>query len=676
MQTILLILCILICIIAIVQIFLILKLMKKTNSPDFDNQEIKQEISRLTTSLDTSQKLSGQSFEKMADLLRNEQKNAFSVQNENLSRIEQQTIQHLADARQVSESLSRQTEERMRSFSQENEQRLSKIETTVAKYLTMIQTAIDQEMQEMLETRLNQGFQAQTEKMSLIEKQTAQHLADAKEASESLSRQTEERMRSFSQENEQRLSKIETTVAKYLTMIQTVIDQEMQEMLETRLNHGFQAQTEKMSLIEKQTAQHLADAKEASESLSRQTEERMRSFSQENEQRLSKIETTIQTNLDQIRDVINIKMQQTLDKRLAESFQIQSERLNMIQKQTENHLSATKQASESLSRQTEERMRSFSQENAQKLTQIEINVQKVLSDMRTDQNTQLDQMRAIVDEKMQKVLNERMNQAFSTVNERLEQVHKGLGEMQTLAGNVGDLKKLLSNVKTRGEIGEIQLETLLSDMLSESQYIKNAKFGTKIVEFAIVIPAAQGENILLPIDSKFPGDTYMHLQDAYDANDETLIRMEQKNLADRIRSEAKDIKDKYINPPQTTDFGILFLPTEGLYSEAIRAGLMEELFRKYHVFLTGPSTLSALLSTLQIGFRNIAIQKRSDDVQRILEEVKTEFSTFADALASTQKKLDTASKELENLVGRRTRAMNRKLENVQNYLTEDSSADN
>ena len=514
MQTILLILCILICIIAIVQIFLILKLMKKTNSPDFDNQEIKQEISRLTTSLDTSQKLSGQSFEKMADLLRNEQKNAFSVQNENLSRIEQQTIQHLADARQVSESLSRQTEDRMRSFSQENEQRLSKIETTVAKYLTMIQTAIDQEMQEMLETRLNQGFQAQTEKMSLIEKQTAQHLADAKEASESLSRQTEERMRSFSQEN------------------------------------------------------------------------------------------------------------------------------------------------------------------AQKLTQIEINVQKVLSDMRTDQNTQLDQMRAIVDEKMQKVLNERMNQAFSTVNERLEQVHKGLGEMQTLAGNVGDLKKLLSNVKTRGEIGEIQLETLLSDMLSESQYIKNAKFGTKIVEFAIVIPAAQGENILLPIDSKFPGDTYMHLQDAYDANDETLIRMEQKNLADRIRSEAKDIKDKYINPPQTTDFGILFLPTEGLYSEAIRAGLMEELFRKYHVFLTGPSTLSALLSTLQIGFRNIAIQKRSDDVQRILEEVKTEFSTFADALASTQKKLDTASKELENLVGRRTRAMNRKLENVQNYLTEDSSADN
>ena len=369
------------------------------------------------------------------------------------------------------------------------------------------------------------------------------------------------------------------------------------------------------------------------------------------------------------------KMAGLLREEQKTAFQTQEEKLLLIQKQTIRHLKTTRQASEVLNRQTEERMRSFSLENAQKLTHIEAVVSKSLDRMRHEQNAQLDEMRKVVDEKMQKVLHARMNQAFSSVNERLEQVHKGLGEMQALAGNVGDLKKLLTNVKNRGEIGEIQLETLLADMLAEHQYVKNKKFGTKIVEFAVVIPDEQGGETFLPIDSKFPGDTYMHLQDAYETNDETLIRNARKALHDRIRGEAKDIAEKYINPPETTDFGILFLPTEGLYTEGVRAGLPEELFQKYRVFVTSPSTLSAMLATLQIGFRSIAVQKRSNEVWQLLSEVRTEFNNFADALSKTQSKLSGASEELEKLVGVRTRKMRLKLNHVQNYLSESPSDD-
>ncbi|MBR7039356.1 MAG: DNA recombination protein RmuC [Oscillospiraceae bacterium] len=316
----------------------------------------------------------------------------------------------------------------------------------------------------------------------------------------------------------------------------------------------------------------------------------------------------------------------------------------------------------------EAQMRSFSRETEQSLTAVRISMQQQLQLIRADQERQLEEMRQIVDEKMQRVLSERVQQAFSTVNEQLEQVHKGLGEMQSLAGNVGDLKKLLTNVKTRGEIGEIALGALLRDTLPEGQYVENASIGRGQVEFAVRMPDAAGNEVLLPIDAKFAGDTYRHLQDAYESGDAAAVKDAQRALRSRILGEAKDISAKYILPPVTTDHGILFLPTEGLYTEAVRGGLTEEAYRRYHVFITGPTTLTALLTTLRMGIQSIAVQRYSGEVWRVLGEVRKEFHTYADALAKTQSRLDAASEELEKLVGTRTRAMEKALDNVQDHL--------
>lgn len=350
------------------------------------------------------------------------------------------------------------------------------------------------------------------------------------------------------------------------------------------------------------------------------------------------------------------------------AFASQEEKLVLLGTQTQQHLAEERHALEVLNQRTEERMRTFSQENEQKLSAIRTTVQQSLQSMQQEQNVRLDEMRKVVDEKMQKVLNERMQQAFSSVNERLEQVYKGLGEMQNLAGSVGDLKKLLSNVKTRGGIGEVQLEALLSDLLPEGQYVKNAKLGKGIVEFAVRMPDAHGGEALLPVDSKFAGDTYQHLQEAYESGDAAAVKDAQKALIATIRKEAQDIASKYIQPPVTTDFGILFLPTEGLYTEAVRAGLPDEVFRKFRIFMTGPTTLAAILSSLRMGFQSVAVQKYSSEVWQVLGEVRTEFGKFATALAKTQEKLDSASDELEKLVGVRTRQMEKRLNNVQSYL--------
>ncbi len=349
---------------------------------------------------------------------------------------------------------------------------------------------------------------------------------------------------------------------------------------------------------------------------------------------------------------------------------MQEEKLAILGQQTLRSLGDIQKSNETLTLRTEERLRTFSAENEQKLSAVRLTVQQGLQQMQQEQNRQLDEMRKVVDEKMQKVLDERMKQAFSAVNERLEQVHKGLGEMQTLAVGVGDLKKLLTNVKSRGEIGEIQLGALLADVLSEGQFLRNAKLGRGVVEYAVRMPDAQDGEALLPIDAKFAGDTYVHLQDAYESGDKAAIVQAQKALAVRIRSEAQDIAEKYIVPPQTTDFGILFLPTEGLYTEAVRLGLPDEIFRKYRVFVTGPTTIAAILCTLQMGFQSIAVQKYSSEVWKVLGDVRTEFHKFADALAKTQDKLCSASDELEKLVGVRTRQMAKKLDTVQNFLTD------
>ncbi len=320
-----------------------------------------------------------------------------------------------------------------------------------------------------------------------------------------------------------------------------------------------------------------------------------------------------------------------------------------------------------MSGQMENRLKTSALENEQKLENIRATMEQRLGALQADNNKRLDEMRLVVDEKLQKTLDERMTQSFKLVNERLEQVYKGLGEMQSLAVGVGDLKKVLSNVKTRGILGEIQLEAILTEILTPEQYEKNALTsprGRERVEFAIRLPGDGEGHVLLPIDSKFPMDAYAELMDAYDGGDPARVKASQETLKARIRGFGKDIRDKYIDPPHTTEFGIMFLPTEGLYAEAVRLGLIERLQVEYRVNLAGPSTMAALLNSLQMGFRSVAIQRRSGEVWKVLSAVKTEFQRFHEVLTRTQKQLTRANNELDTLIGVRTRRIQSSLKSV------------
>ncbi len=316
----------------------------------------------------------------------------------------------------------------------------------------------------------------------------------------------------------------------------------------------------------------------------------------------------------------------------------------------------------------EQRLKSFEFNNEQKLEAIRQTIERRLLALQTENTQKLDEMRMVVDEKLQKTLESKIAQSFQLVNERLEQVHKGLGEMQTLANGVGDLKKVLSNVKTRGMLGEIQLGAILEEILAPEQYVINAvtKIGSSDrVEYAVKLPTDDGTAVYLPIDSKFPADLYSNLQDAYESGTPEAIAASILLLSQRIKQEAAKIRDKYIDPPNTTDFAIMFLPFEGLYAEVVNRGLVEDLQRNYRVNIAGPSTMAALLNSLQMGFRSFAIQKRSSEVWRVLGAVKTEFQKFGTILASSRKRLQQVDDDLEQLIGTRTRAITRNLRAVE-----------
>ncbi len=328
----------------------------------------------------------------------------------------------------------------------------------------------------------------------------------------------------------------------------------------------------------------------------------------------------------------------------------------------------------SLNEFSEQMRNSFKDLNEQsKLSQKELKetVDKQMNNIRVDNTKQLDEMRKTVDEKLQTTLEKRLGESFKQVSDRLEQVHKGLGEMQTLATGVGDLKKVLSNVKTRGIMGEYQLGNILEQILTPEQYSQNVatKKGSQAnVEFAIKLPGkSSDQEVWLPVDSKFPLESYNALIDAFEIGDKVQIEKIQKLLLKSIESFAKDISTKYIDPPNTTDFAIMFLPVEGLYAEVLRhPGVFERLQRIYHITVTGPTTLSALLSSLQMGFRTLAVQKRSSEVWKVLEEVKTEFGKFSGVLEKAHRQINTAAGTLDTLTNTRARAMERKLKNVNN----------
>ncbi len=313
-------------------------------------------------------------------------------------------------------------------------------------------------------------------------------------------------------------------------------------------------------------------------------------------------------------------------------------------------------------------------EQQEKLRQA---VEAKLREIQTDNAKQLDQMRATVDEKLQGTLEQRLGASFKQVSERLEQVHKGLGEMQSLATGVGDLKRVLTNIKSRGDWGEIRLEALLEHTLAPEQFAREVKLGDvggEVVEFALRLPGrGDGEEVWLPIDAKFPLEVYERLVAAQEAAQNEAVALANKQLAAAIRGNAKTISEKYLRPPQTTDFAIMFLPTEGLYAEVLRQpGLAESVQREYRVVIAGPTTFAALLNSLQMGFRTLAIQQRSSEVWRLLGAVKTEFGKFGDILTGVKKKLDQASHSMDD-AARRSRAIERRLREVE-ALPEGSAA--
>lgn len=383
----------------------------------------------------------------------------------------------------------------------------------------------------------------------------------------------------------------------------------------------------------------------------------------------SRLETLqyIQSSFQGLGEMLNATQKHTAelqDKRLAELTGQLSERVETLQNTVNVMLG-----------QLDNRLKDNSMQSEQKLENIRNMVETRLTAMQEDNGKRLDQMRATVDEKLQKTLEDRIGQSFQLVSNRLEQVYKGLGEMQTLASGVGDLKRVLSNVKTRGILGEIQLGAILEQILSPDQYEENIvtrKGSTERVEFAIKLPGENDEVVYLPIDAKFPADAYSRLMQAYENNDRAEAEAAGNHLERTIKTFAKSIRDKYIEPPQTTEFAIMFLPFEGLYAEVVRRGLIESLQREYKVNIAGPTTMGALLNSLQMGFKTLAIQKHSSDVWNVLGAVKTEFDKFGDVLAATQQRITQANAELDKLVGTRTRKIQSKLRNVTS-LPEDSS---
>ena len=363
------------------------------------------------------------------------------------------------------------------------------------------------------------------------------------------------------------------------------------------------------------------------------------------------------------------KEEQTLRKEQAartnETIQLS---MQMVNENLSHNQAQTRDTTAAQLRQFEDRIQGLEAANNRSMAALHDTITQQMELLRAQNEKRLREIQKTVDDTLQEHLERKMNESFQRVTASLEAVYKGLGEMKSLAGDVGGLKRVLSNVKTRGTFGEIQLGNILQDILAPEQYAANVETvpgSGKRVEFAIKLPTENGEPVWLPIDSKFPADCYSQLLDAQESGDKAAVDAANTVLRQRILSFAKDIHDKYLREPDTTAFGMMFLPSEGLYSEVVSSGLTSVLQQKYAVNVAGPSTMAAMLNALSMGFRTLAIQKQSDQVWQILSGVKDEFGKFEDALNSTRKKLDAAGKDLDQLVGTRTRAINKKLADVQ-----------
>jgi DNA recombination protein RmuC len=385
---------------------------------------------------------------------------------------------------------------------------------------------------------------------------------------------------------------------------------------------------------------------------------------------MAQMRSEANTNREQLRAVIEQRLDQNIRQQAETSKSLRDELGGNFQRLG----SGVSESLSEASRIQKERLESvtggltgLSEKLEQAQERLRLTVEGRLDAIRQESATKLDEMRQTVDEKLQTTLEARLGESFNRVVEHLERVHKGIGEMQSLASNVGDLKNVLTNVKVRGTYGEVQLALLLEQFLAPDQFVKNASVDPEArerVEYAIKFPA-DGEQVLLPIDSKFPREDYEHLQEAIAAGDTKLIAQFRRELESKIKACAKEISKKYINPPHTLEFAILFVPTESLYAEILRQpGLFEQLQRDHRVIIAGPTNLAALLTSFQMGFRSLALQKRSSEVWQLLGAIKAEFDKYGTVVNALARQLTTASNSVENL-GRRTRAMSRKLKDVE-----------
>ncbi len=449
----------------------------------------------------------------------------------------------------------------------------------------------------------------------------------------------------------------------------------------------------KLSRLEKATPAITQDNQELLENIRRMQQELAQAlraeFQQEGRANRSELTASAQKQSQELREAQR-ELFDAQNRQLQAMIQAQNERLSELM-QSQNKLYAMQDQKLSTMQTMlidllTEKMEGISTTVSQRLAELEKQfnamreqnridsenlrrlVEEKLNAIQEGNRQKLEEMRATVDEKLQSTLNERISQSFKMVNERLAEVQQGLGEMRSLATNVGDLKKVMSGVKTRGILGEIQLGAIIEEIMSPEQYetnIATVPGSTERVEYAIRLPGEGDGFVYLPIDAKFPADAYQHLLDAYDTADPEQVKAAKSVLEQRIKKFAKDIQTKYIALPHTTKFGIMFLPTEGLYAEVVRLGLVEVLQHQFNISVAGPTTLAALLNSLQMGFRTLAIQKRSGEVWQILGAVKTEFGTFQTVLEAAQKRIEQTGKELEKLVGTRTRQIERKLRGVE-----------
>lgn len=428
----------------------------------------------------------------------------------------------------------------------------------------------------------------------------------------------------------------------------------LNDSVSRQLSDMSEAMEKQLKGMSRNTAQQLSD-------MNRNLQQQMTGMSDNSKQQLSDMNRNLQQQMTGMSD--NSKQQ------LSDMNRNINQQLASMNTTTKQQLSDMSENISDRMKQLETRFSSLEVSTENKLKNIRDTVDTQLREIRSDNTVQLEKIRGTVDEKLQETLTDKMNESFRLVSERLEQVYKSLGEMQTVAQGVGDLKKVLSNVKTRGILGEIQLGAILRDILAPEQYEENVATvpnSSNRVEFAVRLPGAEdGKVVYLPIDSKFNGDKFSQLQSAYDTGSKELIAAAKKELYAAVKKCAKDISDKYLYPPYTTQFGIMFLPFEGLYAEVAGSGLIEVLQRDYHVNVAGPSTMAAMLNSLRMGFQTLAIQKRSGEVWEILGAVKTEFGKFEDALVKTQDKIKRAEEDLDKLVGVRTRQINKKLSRVE-----------